>query len=253
MEDCKKNTIIKHKFFDYQISQNNFKNVDFKNLGIISTINAYSFYYAEHNHDFKIALKDSNILLPDGISICYGMKFLYSKRIKKISGFDLLENILINANNQLASVFFLGSNGETLTQISNNINCLFPKIKLTTYNPGYFDNIADFQIDKIINKINNKKPDILLVGLSAPKQELFVHNIKDKIEVGTICSIGAAFDFFAGTKKRPSEFFVKLGLEGLIRTIHEPKTQIIKDIKSYPYFIYRLIKEKLKLCNKKQP
>ena len=241
------------KFFDYKIFVDKITEVDCSNLGIVNTINAYSFFVAEQNKAVHRALINSDIIIPDGTSVCLGIKFLHSKIVKKIAGYDLLLNLLIKANSNGCKVFFLGSSDKTLHKIKANILKSFPKIDVNILNPGFNKNIDDFDNQNIIKTINKAKPDILFVGLSAPKQEIWVYNFKENLKVGTICSVGAAFDYFAETKKRPSNFWINMGFEGVIRTIKEPKTQIKKDIKAYPYLIYRLLKEKIKRCIKKQP
>lgn len=246
----KTNTV---RFLGYKIFQGRLKDHNYNKLGVINTINAYSFFVAENNPDFHKAMVNADIIVPDGISICLGIKLLSSKKVQKVAGYDVLMQLLCKANNYGGSIFFLGSSDVTLDGIKKRVQQEFPKIKVNLLNPGFNNNISEFKNDKIIHLINDINPDILFVGLSAPKQELWVNKVKSRLKIGTICSVGAAFDFYAGTKKRPAKFWINNGLEGIIRTIKEPKTQIKKDIKAYPYFIYRLIKEKLKLCNKKQP
>lgn len=256
MEKSKNNKTIKTntvQFFGYKIFQGRFKDLNYNKLGVINTINAYPFFVAENNPDFHKTMVNADIIVPDGISICLGIKLLSSKNVQKVAGYDVLIQLLCQANSNGKSIFFLGSSDITLDRIKKKVQKEFPKIKVNLLNPGFNNHVSDFKNDKIIQLINDTNPDILFVGLSAPKQELWVNKVKSRLKVGTICSVGAAFDFYAGTKKRPAKFWINNGLEGIIRTIKEPRTQIRKDIKAYPYFIYRLIKEILNTCHKKQP
>ena len=79
---------------------------------------------------------------------------------------------------------------------------------------------------KVINQFN---PDILFIGMTAPKQEKWAYEHKDKINANIICTVGNVFDWFADNQKRPGKIWIKLGLEWFIRTIRRPEI-----LKRYP-------------------
>ena len=93
----------------------------------------------------------------------------------------------------------------------------------------------------MVMAINNFKPDILFVGMTAPKQEKWVFVNKENIDANTIVSVGAVFDFYAGTVRRSSPFWIKLGLEWLPRFLREPKRLAKRNLVSTPKFILQVL------------
>ena len=99
----------------------------------------------------------------------------------------------------------------------------------------------------MVSRINEFKPDVLFVGMTAPKQEKWVYENKNQLDAKVICSIGAVFDFYSETVKRPSKFWINLGLEWFIRLLHEPNHLWRRYLLYGPVFIYVVLKEKMKL------
>ena len=94
--------------------------------------------------------------------------------------------------------------------------------------------------------INAFKPDVLFVGMTAPKQEKWSKDNAHQLDTKTICAIGAVFDFYAGTVKRPSQFWIRLKLEWFIRLVKEPKRMWRRYLYYGPFFLYLLLKIMLK-------
>ena len=95
-----------------------------------------------------------------------------------------------------------------------------------------------------INIVNEFKPNVLFIGMTAPKQEKWAYEHKDKLHAHIICTVGAVFDFYAGTVKRPHKIWIKLGLEWLGRLVKEPKRLYKRYLYYGPIFTYRLLYEK---------
>jgi N-acetylglucosaminyldiphosphoundecaprenol N-acetyl-beta-D-mannosaminyltransferase len=99
----------------------------------------------------------------------------------------------------------------------------------------------------MIDAINQSKSDVLFVGMTAPKQEKWVYENRDLINTPVICSIGAVFDFYAGTVKRPSKFWISIGLEWLPRLLKEPRRLWRRTLISTPLFVWFVLLEKLRI------
>ena len=117
----------------------------------------------------------------------------------------------------------MGSKQDTLDKIKQRISEAYPNISCESYSPPFREEFSEEENDLMVQKINEFAPDVLFVGMTAPKQEKWVHLNKEKINATYICSIGAVFDFFSGNIDRPSNFWVDHGMEWLIRFIKEPK------------------------------
>ncbi|REG81212.1 WecB/TagA/CpsF family glycosyltransferase [Algoriphagus antarcticus] len=214
---------INSEFLGYPIFKGQLVDVLQKGKTIINTLNQYSFCLAEEDKVFKNALMNSDILLPDGISIVLSAKFLSGNELKKIAGADLHEFVLKYLNSVYGTCFYLGSKQETLDAIKSKVEDVFPNITSEGFSPPFRDEFSQEENDMMIEKINEFSPDVLFVGMTAPKQEKWVYANRDKIQATYICSIGAVFDFYSGTVERPSNFWVSHGLEWFVRLVKEPK------------------------------
>jgi N-acetylglucosaminyldiphosphoundecaprenol N-acetyl-beta-D-mannosaminyltransferase len=236
---------LPNSFMGYELFNGNLNNLSGSTKTVINTINQYSFCVAERDEEFKEALKNANVLLPDGIGIVIAVKNITGCELKKISGSDLHENLLKRLNDNKGRCFYLGSNQNTLNKIATRLVVEYPNITCGTYSPPYKANFSDEENAQMTAAINAFKPDVLFVGMTAPKQEKWVHQNKAAIDSKFICSIGAVFDFYAGTVKRPSRFWIDLGLEWFIRLCSEPKRMWKRYIYYGPIFAWSLLKEKL--------
>ena len=191
-------------------------------LQVVNTINAYSFVIAETNPEFKRALQRSDILLPDGFPIVVAVKLLSGKKIQKVAGADLFIHYMNLLNKIKGRVFFIGSSESVLSMIKKNAGADFPNVHVGTYSPPFTPEISEKDSAKIISAIDKFKPDVVFVGMTAPKQELWVAEYKDKIKARSVCSIGAVFDFYAGKVKRAPNWMIFFNLEWLYRLVKEP-------------------------------
>jgi len=190
---------------------------------IINTINAYSYVVAKRDCDFRNALKSSDILLPDGFPIVVATKLLDGKKIKKIAGDELFHYLLDRYKHTGGKFFFLGSTEGTLLKIEDKMTIEYPNILVKTLSPPFKEEFSLEDNNSMFEQINVFSPDVLLVGMTAPKQEKWVYQNYKKLNAEIICSIGAVFDFYAGNVKRPSKFWIKYNLEWFVRFVKEPR------------------------------
>jgi N-acetylglucosaminyldiphosphoundecaprenol N-acetyl-beta-D-mannosaminyltransferase len=212
---------------------------------LINTINAHSFNITNSDEIFKEALAKSDVLIPDGVSIVWAMRFLTGKKIKKIAGADLFFFEMKRIQEKGGKVFFLGSTDDTLDKIVKRAQNEFSEVEIETYSPPYKPEFSEEDSQKMIQKVNAFKPDVLFVGMTAPKQEKWAYLNFSQLEVGHVCSIGAVFDFYAGTIKRAPQWIIKMGLEWLYRLLKEPKRMWKRYLVGNTLFIWAILREKL--------
>ena len=186
---------------------------------VINTINAHSYIVAKKDTAFKEALLNSDILLPDGEGVVMMAKKLKGKKINKIAGADLHQFLVEYANTNKLKCFYFGSSEEVLETIVKKIEKNFPNIEVGSYSPPFKDFFSENENREIINQINTFAPDILFVGMTAPKQEKWLQENKDKINFKYAGAIGAVFDFYAGTKSRAPKWIIDMKLEWLHRAL----------------------------------
>jgi len=237
---------MKLNILDFEIDTSiNQLDVNSKSL-LVNTINPHSYCVTKKDALFKEALQNSDILIPDGIGIVWAIRFLTGRRIQRIPGADLHAYLLNQLNQKGGKVFYLGSMQSTLDAIEARIKNEFPNIKFAGYSPPYKPEFSEEENQLMINSINRFSPDVVFVGMTAPKQEKWAYRHKEKIDANIISSVGAVFDFYAGTIKRAPFWMQKVGMEWLHRSIINPSKLGKRNMLSNPEFVWDVLKYKLK-------
>jgi N-acetylglucosaminyldiphosphoundecaprenol N-acetyl-beta-D-mannosaminyltransferase len=214
---------------------------------LINTINAHSYNTAQKDSLFAEALSKGDYLIPDGASIVKACRWLKGKSQPKerIAGWDLFQFEMEKLNEKGGKCFFMGSSEKVLSLIKEKASIVYPNIIIESYSPPYKQVFSKEDDDAIISAINVSNPDLLWIGMTAPKQEkwAFTHwnELNIHCHVGTI---GAVFDFFAGTIKRAPIWWQQHSLEWLYRLLKEPKRMWRRYIIGNCKFIYNICKEK---------
>lgn len=215
---------------------------------LINTINAFSYDNARKDVLFSEALQKGDVLIPDGISIVKACRFLNAKSQPKerIAGWDLFVYEMEKLNRVGGKVMFLGSSDAVLNLIRQRVAEKYPKIEVDTYSPPYKPVFSDEDNEAMISAINHSNPDLLWIGMTAPKQEKWAYTHLDRLDVHChIGTIGAVFDFFAGTVKRAPERWQRVGLEWLYRLLSEPRRMWRRYFIGNAKFIYYIMLEKI--------
>ena len=215
---------------------------------LINTINAFSYDNARKDVLFSEALQKGDVLIPDGISIVKACRFLNAKSQPKerIAGWDLFVYEMEKLNRVGGKVMFLGSSDAVLNLIRQRVAEKYPKIEVDTYSPPYKPEFSDEDNAAMISAINHSNPDLLWIGMTAPKQEKWAYTHLDRLDVHChIGTIGAVFDFFAGTVKRAPERWQRAGLEWLYRLLSEPHRMWRRYFIGNAKFIYYIMLEKI--------
>lgn len=211
---------------------------------MVSCLNQYSYCIAEEDAQFKQALLHSEVLLLDGIGIVAAVRFLDRKSIRKIAGTDLHLYLLRKLNETGGCCFYLGSSDATLQKIKERIAVEYPAVRVGVLAPAYATHFSEAESAEMVTVVNAFHPDVLFIGMTAPKQEKWAYSHKERLNAGAICCIGAVFDFYAGHVKRPPPFMIALGLEWLGRLLGEPKRLWRRYLYYGPVFLWLLVKEK---------
>lgn len=217
---------------------------------LINTINAHSYNTALKDKIFAEALIKGNVLIPDGISIVKACKWLKAKSQpqERIAGWDLFEFEMNRLNQKGGNCFFMGSSEKVLNLIKRRASIDYPNIQIETYSPPYKPEFSEEDNKKIIDAINQANPDLLWIGMTAPKQEKWTYTHWNELNIHChVGTIGAVFDFFAGTIERAPLWWQEHGLEWLYRLIKEPKRMWRRYIIGNSLFLWNILQEKIKL------
>lgn len=223
---------------------------------LINTINAHSFNTAKKDRLFADALTNGDVLIPDGVSIVKACKWIKAKSQPKerIAGWDLfsfeMEKLereseeLRTKSEESKIVMFMGSSQKVLDLIVKRAAVDYPHLKVVTYSPPYKPEFSDEDNKAIIDAINAANPDLLWIGMTAPKQEKWTYSHWNELNIHChVGTIGAVFDFFAGTVERAPIWWQDHGLEWLYRLIKEPKRMWRRYIIGNTLFLWNMTKE----------
>ena len=214
---------------------------------LINTVNAHSYNTALKDKLFAEALQKGDVLIPDGASIVMACKWLKanSQPQERIAGWDLFEFEMNRLNQKGGKCFFMGSSEKVLSLIKEKAQQIYPNIIVETYCPPYKPEFSDEDNKKIIDAINKANPDLLWIGMTAPKQEKWTYSHWNELDIHChVGTIGAVFDFFAGTVKRAPIWWQEHSLEWLYRLIKEPKRMWKRYIIGNTLFLWNITKEK---------
>ncbi len=206
-------------------------------------LNPHAVEIAASDSTFRDSLNSADFLTADGVGIVYASKILGGQLTRRLTGMDIFLGVT-NAMNQAgnASCYFLGSSEETLGKIRATMAESYPNVKIAgTYSPPFKPEFSIEDNEKMIHAINEAAPDVLWVGLTAPKQEKWLYEHREHLKVNFAGPIGAAFDFFVGNIDRASPFWQDLGLEWLPRLIQEPRRLWRRSLVSAPKFFVRTL------------
>lgn len=220
---------------------------------LINTINAHSYNTARKDKLFAEALMNGDVLIPDGVSIVKACRWIKAKSQPKerIAGWDLfsfemdkLERESVKCEMLKKTVMFMGSSQRVLDLIVNRAAEVYPHLKVVTYSPPYKPEFSDEDNKSIIEAINAADPDLLWIGMTAPKQEKWTYSHWKELNIHChVGTIGAVFDFFAGTVERAPMWWQRHGLEWLYRLLKEPKRMWRRYIIGNALFLWNMLKE----------
>lgn len=214
---------------------------------LINTINAHSFNTAQKDQEYAKALLNGDYLIPDGASIVKTCKWLKSESQPKerIAGWDLFVTEMKQLNAKGGKCFFMGSSEKVLEKIKERAARDYPNITVETYSPPYKPEFSEEDNHAIICAINAACPDLLWIGMTAPKQEKWAYQHWLELDINChVGTIGAVFDFYAGTVKRAPLIMQNHALEWLYRLIKEPKRMWRRYLIGNVLFIRNVIKER---------
>lgn len=211
----------------------------------LACINPHSYVVALSDPLFFNALHAADYLIPDGAGIVLASRLQQGNITNRITGSDIFSELHQRLDTTGGRVFFLGSTEETLSDIRARIAVDYPNIQVVgTYSPPFKPTYTQKENDEMIAAINTAQPDVLWVGMTAPKQEKWIFEHRDRLQVKFAASVGAVFDFYAGKIKRSHPFFQRLGLEWFPRLIQEPRRLFKRNFVSSPLFLFHVFFQK---------
>ena len=185
------------------------------------------------------AVNATDLVLPDGIGVIYGARILGTPLKTKLPGIDFIQALMADMAKEGKSVFLLGAKPGVAEAAAEKLKAQYPGLAVVGTQDGYFKDDAP-----VVEAVNAARPDLLLVCLGAPKQELWMQRNQSLLNVGLMAGLGGSLDVFAGNVRRAPKAFQRLGLEWLYRLMKEPKR--IGRMMKLPKFLFACIGKKLR-------
>lgn len=205
---------------------------------VFACANPHSLVVAQSDPGFQSALMQANLVVADGVGVSLMARWCGAKIGPRITGTDYFQAVLNSLQQRgVGRIFFFGSSQRVLDLIAKRFATDFPSLTLCGRLSPPFGLWSDEENRQMVQAINDARPDVLWVGMTAPKQEKWVEANRGKLAVPVIGSIGAVFDFYAGTYPRAPQWMCRIGLEWVYRFVREPRRMWRRNVVSMPHFI----------------
>ncbi len=209
------------------------------NSSLIVTPNSEMIAMAAEDSELARILNSADLATADGIGVVIASKILGEPLEQRVAGFDLISSLFKEFAAEDINFYFLGSKPGIVDRAAANLKKDYPDINIAGYHHGYLDR-NDHQ--QIIDEINSKNIDLLLVGMGVPLQEKFLDNNLNELKVGAAVTVGGSFDVLAGEVNRAPLWMQKVALEWFYRLLQEPSR--FGRMLLLPKFIFLVLKSK---------
>lgn len=203
----------------------------------VSATGAHGLVYSKRNQEFKEILQSFFINLPDGMPTAWIGRLKGAKKMKRCYGPDFFKETMLESTSTNTTHFLCGGKEGVADKLKEVCETQFGATILGTYCPPFLD-VSEYDYPAIAQTINETKANIVWIGLSTPKQEIFASYLSKYTKVDYICCVGAAFDFHIGNVKQAPTWIQKIGMEWFFRLLMEPKRLWKRYFDIVPFFIY---------------
>ncbi len=206
----------------------------------IVTANAEVIYKAHVEPEYLELLQKSDLVTADGSGVVLAANMLGQPVPERVAGIDLVAEVFELAAEKNWSIYFLGAEPNVVEKAVLHTLEKYPNLQIKGYRDGYY---SQEETEQVVANINKQKPDILLVALGVPKQEVFIQQYLKELDVPLSIGVGGSFDILAGTATRAPAWMQRVGLEWFYRLLKEPRR--FKRMLSLPKFVLAVLKQKL--------
>lgn len=216
------------------------------NGGMVFTPNVDHIVMAEHDERFRRAYQASSLSLVDGTPVMWAARLLRTPLPVKVSGSDLVMPLMERAAERGYRVYFLGGAPGVAELARDKLQATLPGIQIVGIDASRIDIGGQAgQVDEVVQRVKDARPDLVLVALGAPKQEIWSHTHFDTLKPAVMIGVGASLDFVAGIQKRAPRWMSSAGLEWMYRLAQEPRRLAGRYLLRDPEFCLILLRQLL--------
>ena len=203
-------------------------------------VNAHVLNQSQANPALRSALEGADLVYCDGYGVRLAARALEADVPHRMTGADWIWGLAALCTTAGQSVYLLGSEPGVASEAARRLRRRFPHLEIAGTHHGYFE--ADSaHADRVVEDINARRPDIVLVGMGSPKQELWIEHNAHRLDAGVLWSVGALFDYVSGRTPRAPAWMSDNGLEWIFRLAVEPQRMWRRYLLGNPVFVSRVM------------
>jgi N-acetylglucosaminyldiphosphoundecaprenol N-acetyl-beta-D-mannosaminyltransferase len=189
---------------------------------LLTTMSPNSYGLSTKDWEFRQALVHSDYLVLDGVYFGLAPLLLKGRRVRVNNGPSVFDHFIARLSRTGGRIFFVGSTPETLRKIEARIRREHPDIVVGTFSPPFKPSLSSEDTRNVVKAVNGFRPDIVFVGMTAPKQEKWAYANRDTLDTSLVACIGAVFDWYAGNEREIAPIWWRLHMAWLVRTLRRP-------------------------------
>jgi N-acetylglucosaminyldiphosphoundecaprenol N-acetyl-beta-D-mannosaminyltransferase len=214
--------------------------IETRTKGYVCVTGVHGVSEAQEDPAFRAILNRAFLNTPDGMPMVWLSKSLGHPETGRVYGPDLLLEVCQASESNGWRHFFYGGGPGTAEALSTVLQSKFPRLQIVGTCTPPFRPLTAMEFQEVQAEVVTARPDIIWVGLSTPKQELFMASTLSDLNVSVMIGIGAAFDLISGKVKQSPRWIQRSGFEWLYRLIQEPRRLWKRYLKNNPLFVCRL-------------
>jgi N-acetylglucosaminyldiphosphoundecaprenol N-acetyl-beta-D-mannosaminyltransferase len=187
---------------------------------LLGVLNAAKIVTLRKDTPLRNALMSCDLLLADGQAVVWASKLVGRPLPERVAGIDLFEQLLALAHRERRSIYLLGARPDVLERLEERLEDRYPYLRIVGSRHGYFD---DQDAPAVAEEIRRSGADMLFLGMSSPKKEIFLATFGRSLNVPILHGVGGSFDVLAGLTKRAPIGWRRIGMEWAFRVVQEPR------------------------------
>jgi N-acetylglucosaminyldiphosphoundecaprenol N-acetyl-beta-D-mannosaminyltransferase len=209
----------------------------------VSYVNAHVLNQSLSNPALRRALQASDLVYCDGYGVRLAARLIGRPVPHRMTGADWIWGVAALCQESGRSLYLLGSDPGSSAEAAEALKRWYPRLDVRGSHHGYFE-LDSPQSDRVLEHIAEHRPEILLVGMGTPQQELWVSRCFERIDAKVIWTVGALFDYVSGRTPRAPHWMADHGFEWIFRLAVEPRRMWRRYLLGNPAFLYRVAQER---------
>jgi N-acetylglucosaminyldiphosphoundecaprenol N-acetyl-beta-D-mannosaminyltransferase len=208
--------------------------------GYVCVTGVHGVIESQADPDLRRIHNRSLLTTPDGMPMVWMGRLAGHRAMDRVYGPDLMERVFAWSQSSGATHFLFGGGEGVAPLLRSRLEARFPGVRIVGTHTPPFRPMTDGEVDALASELRETRPDFFWVGLSTPKQERFMATHLDRLPVGVMLGVGAAFDFHAGRVSQAPRWIQRSGFEWLYRTCQEPRRLAKRYFRNNPLFLWKV-------------